>query len=151
MGSIIEQINTLLRSCTAEREKKTSCAEQLRADGVPRKYTATAGNQAGEELVAMLRRAAHHTSATARFWGAKELLLPRRSNSSAEQRKQKGMKHTQMIHNRNAQRARVSSRAERGATTPATAGNQAVEEWVPITHGPRPCDPALRHHRQKRV
>ena len=62
----------------------------------------------------------------------------------------KGDKNTQMIHNRNAQRARVSSRAERGATTPATAGNQAVEEWVPMTHGPRPCDPALRHHRQKR-
>ena len=65
--------------------------------------------------------------------------------------KQKGITNTQMIHNCNAQRARVRSRAEGGATTPATAGNQAVEEWVPITHGPRPCDPALRHHRQKRV
>ncbi len=37
-----------------------SCAEQRRADGVPCKSTATAGNQAGEELVAMLRGVLHN-------------------------------------------------------------------------------------------
>ncbi len=82
--------------------------------------------------------------------GCKEVTSPTEKQLLRGAEKNKGITNRQIIHNRNAQRARVSSRAEWGATTPATAGTQAVEEWVPIAHGPRPCDPALRHHRQKR-